>query len=137
MIFAELNILAILLAALIEVVIGAVWFNAPFAFNTPWLTDIGKTAEQVAADASPLSLVAAVVGALITAVALAALLALMAIETPLEGMLIGLLLALAFSANTAFIKDRFEGRPLRLSLINAGHDVVILTLMGFVIGLLQ
>jgi len=132
----ELNIVAILIAAAIEVVIGAIWFNAPFAFNKQWLAGIGKTAEQVAEDASPLSIVAAIVGALITAVVLAVIIGWLTIDTWSGGALVGLLMAFGFSANTAFIKDRFEARPLGLSLINAGHDIVIFALMGAVIGAL-
>lgn len=134
---SDLNIWAILVAVLIEVVIGAVWFNAPFAFNKQWLAGIGKTAEQVAADASPLSIVAAVVGALITAVGMAIVISSMGITTVVGGLGIGLLAAIAFSANAAFIKDRFEGRPLNLTLINGLHDIVIFALMGIVLAIWQ
>lgn len=130
----ELNIVAILIAAAIEVVIGAIWFNAPFAFNKQWLAGIGKTAEQVAEDASPLSIVAAIVGAIITAVVLAVVIGWLNIDTWSNGLLVGLLMAFGFSANMAFVKDRFEARSFSLSLINGGHDVVILALMGAVIG---
>ena len=132
----ELNIVAIIIATILEVVIGAVWFNAPFAFNKQWLAGIGKTAEQVAEDASPIAIVSAIVGSLITAVILAILIGWLAIDTWSGGLLVGLLLAVGFSANMAFIKDRFEARPLGLSMINAGHDFVILGFMGAVIGLM-
>ena len=132
----ELNIVAILVAAVIEVVIGALWFNAPFAFNKQWLAGIGKTAEQVAEDASPVSIVFAIVGSIITAIILAVIIGWLNIDTWSGGLLVGLLMAFGFSANMAFIKDRFEARPLSLSLINAGHDIVILGLMGAVIGLM-
>lgn len=132
----ELNIVAILIATALEVVIGAVWFNAPFAFNKQWLAGIGKTAEQVAEDASPIVIVSAIVGSLITAVILAILIGWLAIDTWSSGLLVGLLMAVGFSANMAFVKDRFEARPLSLSAINAGHDFVILGLMGAVIGLM-
>jgi uncharacterized membrane protein YiaA len=130
------NIWAVLVAALIEVVVGAIWFNAPFAFNKQWLAGIGKTAEQVAEDASPLSIVAAVVGALVTAVVMALFISWMGVVGA-RGALVGLLVAVGFSANSALIKDRFEGRPIGLTLINGLHDVVIFTLMGLVIGLWQ
>lgn len=133
----ELNFFAIAVAALVEVIIGAVWFNAPFAFNKQWLAGIGKTAEQVAEDASPLSIVAAIVGAIITAIVLAIFIGWMAIDTWYGGLIVGLLLAVGFSANTAFVKDRFEARPMSLTLINALHDVVILGLMGLIIGIWQ
>lgn len=130
----ELNIVAILIATAIEVVIGAVWFNAPFAFNKQWLAGIGKTAEQVAEDASPIAIVSAIVGSLITAIILAILIGWLNIDTWSSGLLLGLLVAVGFSANMAFIKDRFEARPLGLSMINGGHDFVILGLMGAVLG---
>lgn len=130
------NIWAVLVAALIEVVIGAVWFNAPFAFNRQWLAGIGKTAEQVAEDASPLSIVAAIVGALVTAAVMALFINWMGV-VGVRGALIGFLIAVGFSANSAFIKDRFEGRSIGLTAINSLHDIVIFTLMGLVIGLWQ
>ena len=133
----ELNIFPIIVAALVEVVIGAMWFNAPFAFNKQWLAGIGKTAEQVAEDASPLSIVAAIVGSIITALILAIFIGWMGINTWWGGLIVGLLLAIGFSANTAFVKDRFESRPMSLTLINASHDIVILALMGLIIGFWQ
>lgn len=136
MILPELNLIAIGIAALIEVIVGAVWFNAPFAFNKQWLRGIGKTAEQVAEDASPIAIVVAIGGSIITAVVMAVFIGWLSINTWSNGLLFGILIAVGFSANTAFIKDRFETRPLGLSLINAGHDIVVFGLMGAVIGLL-
>lgn len=132
-----LNIFAIIVAGLVEVFLGAIWFNAPFAFNKQWLAGIGKTAEQVAEDASPMSIISAIVGALITALILAIFIGWMGIDTWYGGLIVGLLTAIGFSANTAFVKDRFEARPVSLSLINASHDVVILGLMGLIIGIWQ
>ncbi len=132
----ELNIIAIIVATLVEVIIGAVWFNAPFAFNKQWLQGIGKTVEQVAEDASPISIIVAIVGALITAIILSVIIGWLNIETWSNGLLVSILIAVGFSANTAVIKDRFEGRPIGLSLINAGHDIVIFGLMGAIIGAL-
>ncbi len=135
--FPDINLLAVLAAAVVEVVIGAVWFNAPFAFSGPWLAGIGKTTEQVAEDASPLSIVAAVVGAVITALVMAVVIGWAGADTAPAGLLVGLMMAIGFSANTAWIKDGFEGRPLQLTLINTGHDAVILALMGLILGAWQ
>ncbi len=131
----ELNFFAIVVAALVEVVLGAIWFNAPFAFNKQWLAGIGKTAEQVAEDASPVSIISAIVGALITAFILAIFIGWIGIDTWYGGLIVGLMTAIGFSANTAFVKDRFEARPMGLTLINATHDIVILGLMGLIIGI--
>lgn len=133
----DLNILAIIVATILNVFIGAIWFNAPFAFNKIWLAGIGKTSEQVAAESSPLSIVVAIIGALITALVLAAFLDWMRVDDLVNGALVGLLAALGFSANAAAIKDSFEGRPRSLTLINAGHDFVVLILMGAILGAWQ
>jgi predicted CDP-diglyceride synthetase/phosphatidate cytidylyltransferase len=133
----DINIVAVIVATFAAVVIGAVWFNAPFAFNTLWLKGIGKTKEQVAAQASPVSIVAAILGGLLTALALSVFMDWMGVKTLVSGALVGLLCAVAFAPNLAIIKDLFEGRPRSLSLINAGQDVVILVVMGGIIGGMQ
>ena len=135
MTFPTINILAIIVAAIINVVIGAIWFNAPFLFRDAWLAGIGKTAEQVAAGFSPLKPLLSLVGNLIAGLVLAWIIAWSGANGPLEGLLIGLLVGIAFAAMTSAIKDSFEGRALKLWLINAGHDVLTLALTGLVIGL--
>lgn len=131
---AEVNIVAVIIATIAAVTIGAIWFNAPFAFNAIWLKGIGKTKEQVAAEASPISIVVAIVGGLVTALILSVFMDWMGVKTLVNGALVGLLCAVAFAPNLAFIKDLFEGRPRSLSLINAGQDIVILVVMGAIIG---
>ena len=73
----------------------------------------------------------------ITIFVLAIFIGWMGIDTWQGGLIVGLLTAVGFSANTAFVKDRFEARPISLSLINASHDIVILGLMGLIIGMWQ
>lgn len=131
---AEVNIVAVIIATIAAVAIGAIWFNAPFAFNAIWLKGIGKTKEQVAAEASPISIVAAIVGGLVTALILSVFMDWMGVKTLVNGALVGLLCAVAFAPNLAFIKDLFEGRPRSLSVINAGQDIVILVVVGAIIG---
>jgi hypothetical protein len=130
----DINILAVIVAAILNVVVGALWYNAPFLFNRPWLAGIGKTAEQVAADFTILKPLGALVGALVIALLLALLIGWSGAASLVQGALIGLLIAVGFTAINNGIKDLFEGRPAKLWLINAGHDVVILTAMGALIG---
>ena len=130
----NINILAVIVAAILNVVVGALWYNAPFLFNRPWLAGIGKSAEQVAADFTLLKPLGALVGALMIAVLLALFIGWSRAASLVQGALIGLLIAVVFAAINNGIKDLFEGRPAKLWLINAGHDVVILTAMGALIG---
>jgi hypothetical protein len=130
----EVNYLAVIAAAIANVVIGTAWYNAPFAFNGIWLKSIGKTAEQVAGEFSVLKPLGALVGSLFTAFLLAVFASWTGADTLLEGAFVGLLVAVCFAATTSGIKDLFEGRPAQLWLINAGHDVVTLVIMGAIVG---
>lgn len=133
----ELNYVAIAVVAVIEVIFSAMWFNAPFLFNKQWLAGIGKTAEQVADDASPVSIIVAIVGAIVTSLILAIFIGWMGVDTWFGGLLVGLLAAVGFSANTVIIKDGFEVRPLGLTVINASHDIILLSLMGLILAVWQ
>jgi hypothetical protein len=130
----DVNYLAVFAAAIANVAIGTAWYNAPFAFNRIWLKSIGKTAEQVAGEFSVLNPLGALVGSLVTAFVLAVLASWTGAKTLLQGAFVGLLAAVGFAATTSGIKDLFEGRSGKLWLINAGHDVVTLVIMGAIIG---
>jgi len=133
--FPTINLLAIIVAAIVHVIIGALWFNTPFLFRDAWLAGIGKTAEQVAAEFSPLKPFTALIGALLIGGLLALVIGWSGASGPLQGVLIGLLVAVCFAAVTSGVKDLFEGRSAKLWFIHAGHDMVALALMGFIIGL--
>ncbi|MEQ8675965.1 MAG: DUF1761 domain-containing protein [Aggregatilineales bacterium] len=134
--FSDINIIAVIAAGLANTIIGALWFNAPFLFNRQWLAGIGKSAEEVAGQASPLKPLSALVGALFTAYVLAVFFNTMGITDVGDGVLAGFLAGLAFSAVPAAIKDTFEGRSQGLTLINAAHDVVIFMVMGALIAII-
>lgn len=133
----NLNIVAIIAAAIVNVVIGAMWFNAPFLFQKTWLAGIGKTSEEVAADSSPLNLVAAVVGAVIVSVALAVVVNWANAVTLVDGIVVGLVVGVAQVAVMGGIKDLFEGRPVSFVAINIAHDLVVFGLMGAILGALR
>lgn len=130
----EFDWLAIAIASIVNVIISALWFNAPFLFAQAWLDSIGKSAEQVAEQASPLKPLSALIGAIITAIALSIIVSWSGAGNIIEGVAVGLLVAVGFSVIMPSVKDFFEGRTLKLTLLNASHDIVILGLMGAIIG---
>ena len=134
--FSDINLIAVIAAGLANTIIGALWFNAPFLFNRQWLAGIGKSAQEVAEQASPIKPISALIGALFVAYILAVFFNTMGITEIGDGILAGLLAGLAFSAVPAAIKDTFEGRSQTLTLINATHDVVVFTVMGALIALI-
>lgn len=132
----EFDWLAVAIASIVNVIISALWFNAPFLFAQTWLDSIGKTAKQVEEQASPLKPLSALIGAVITAIVLSMIINWSGADDVIEGIAVGLLVAIGFSVIMPSVKDVFEGRTLKLTLLNASHDIVILGLMGaFIVGI--
>ncbi|MBK8137958.1 MAG: DUF1761 domain-containing protein [Chloroflexi bacterium] len=130
-----LNLAAVVIAAVANVLIGALWFNTPFLFNKQWLQGIGKTAEQVNADSSPVSIAIAVIGALTASLMTGIIAGWIGIDSLLQGAIFGVMIGVV-TAISAAIKDSFERRPRLLTMVNAGHDLFVFAVMGGVFGLI-
>jgi len=56
----SVNFVSIIVAALAYMLLGALWYS-PVLFGNAWMKGIGKTKEQVTADASPVNYVWALI----------------------------------------------------------------------------
>ena len=54
-----------------------------------------------------------------------------------EGLLLGLIAGIGFVATAQAAHYSFEGRPLKLYLINTGYPVVMLAIIGSILGVWQ
>lgn len=125
------NYLAVLVAAIINMVIGAIWYS-PSLFGKNWMELAGirpEDAEKRAGGARR-AYSWTFVASLLMAYALARILWYAAAQTVIGGALIGLLAWLGFVATTAGANYLFEGRPCRLYAINTGYPLVSLIVMG-------
>ncbi|MEO0598936.1 MAG: DUF1761 domain-containing protein [Chloroflexota bacterium] len=129
----DFNFLAIALATIAMTTIGAIWFNAPFAFQRIWLAGIGKTSEQVIADFSPIKPVLSLVGSAIMAVIFSVLLSWLAVSGVVAGIQVGLMVGLCAVIING-VRDAFEGRPLSLYFVNASHDLTVILVGAGIIG---
>jgi len=118
------SLLPILVAAIVHVILSALWFNAPFLFAKPWLEAIGKTAEQVADEFSPRKILYALVTSLLFTAALSVVLQWSGITRTLPAALLGAASGLLLASTQSSVRAVFEGRPPNLILIYAGHDLV-------------
>jgi hypothetical protein len=131
---SQINWLAVLLAFIATMAIGFVWY-LPAVLGTRWMEAIGKTeddlknAEGGAGIWLPMMLAAA-----LTAVLLAVLITRLALDTALAGALFALVLAIVFRAGGHVIHNGFAGRPVVVTLIDSGHDVLAMTAAGAIIG---
>ena len=130
-IVADFNWLAIIVATGTAFVLGGAWY-AKRLFGGAWMQDVGLTEE----DANDVNMARTFGGAfalqLIAAMTLATLLG--PDSTWLSGLHTGLIVGIGFLATAYGVTYLFEQRPLRLFMINAGYNVVLLAIMGAIIG---
>ena len=127
---AELNWLAILVAAIAAFVLGGVWYS-PRLFGNAWMQDVGLTEESAAESNMALIFGGAFVLILIAAIFLGATIG---DSNWLGGLHTGLVVGVAWVATAYGVTYLFERRPLRLFLVNAGYNIVLFALMGSIIG---
>ena len=128
-----INHVAVWVAGIVQFLLGAGWYTL---LGPVWMTGIGKTEAQLAAEhgRSPLPYVIALGAALVIAYALAWLLPKLGKPTAGSGAKAGATLALALIGSTLATNYGFEARPLSLWLINVGYMVIGMTLMGAIVG---
>ncbi len=125
-----MNWLAVVVAAIANVIVGTIYYAPPVMGNT-WLKLLGKRREQMGQAGPSYGLV--VVGAIITSAILDYLIDKGDFHTLGGGLLVGLLawILIATSIAVGYI---FEKRPFSLFAVNAGSQLVILLVMGAILG---
>ena len=135
--FDGINYLAIVIAILINMGLGALWYS-PILFAKPWMAANGFTEESIReAGGATKGYVVSVIVSVVVAFAIASFAEAAGSDTAIEGLILGLAAGLGFVATTAGVSYVFESRPLKLYLINAGYPVVSFALMGLLIGAWQ
>ena len=130
-----MNWIAIIVAVLVNMALGALWFS-PLLFAKPWMAmRVDKTPPS--GTASPMLYVITAVGALVSAITLDWIIGLAGARTLLGGAIIGLYAGLGFVAPAILSDNLFNERPFKLYLIIAGFPVVGLLVMGAILGAIR
>ena len=127
----DVNYLAVLVAAFVPIVLGALWYS-PLLFADRWMRAVGRTRE-VLGDAA-LGYLLSAVGALVTSYALARIVRWAEVDDIWNGALVGGLVWVGFVATVLAVTTYFGGKPRALWLIDAGYQLVALVLMGAIHG---
>jgi len=129
--FSQLNILAILVAALSSFILGGLWYSN-ILFGKPWMREAGLTEEKVNSANMPRTFSLAFLASLFIAFNLAMFLG---PESTLHtGMFYGFLAGFGWVAMAFGINDLFEQRSFKLFAINAGYHMLSFLIMGAIIG---
>jgi tryptophan-rich sensory protein len=128
--FADVNYIAVIVAAVAGFAVGAVWYA--LLFSKPWLAAVGFTEEDVKQGRSPLPFVFSAIGLLIMAWVLSTIVA--PADGIGRGIIVGLLLWLGFTATTTVVNYAYAARKPMLMLIDGGHWLAVAVVMGAIIG---
>lgn len=129
----EINWIAVVLATLSSMVIGAIWYT-PKVFGARW----EKLAKVEMAGSAVVPIIVTVVVSFITALVLAGAAAIAQAfyhgNFLLNAVLTAVILWAGFTAARFITHDQFERRPAALTILNIAHELVTLVVMGLIIG---
>ncbi len=129
-----INYLAIGLATIAAMVIGWLWYGP--AFGKPWrrLSGLDTRTALSPAVVYPITLVASATTAFVIAYVSGLAYAFFQSDFLVRALFSAFFLWLGLSAARALIVTLFEARPIRLFLINSGHNLAVVLAMALIIG---
>lgn len=130
----SLNYWAILVAVVFNQALGAAWYSA---LAKPWMAEVGLSADDMEAmKGTPRQwypYVLAVGAAIVFTLGLALLVQGMGADGAGQGLGLGVLAAVGFIFTSNAINYAFEGRSLRLFLINGGYPLISYSVIGILL----
>lgn len=127
----DINYVAVIVAALVPMVLGALWYS-PALFAGPWMRAVGRSEDEVGG--MGLGLVLSAVAAALSSYALTRIERWAEVDDLWNGALVGLLVWVGFVAGVLAMTTYFGGRPRALWVINAGYQLISLVVMGAILG---
>jgi len=131
MLNADLNYLAIFVAALGAWFTGALWYGV---LGKHWLAALGKTREELPMSVTPMVL--SFIGDLVIALVLAIFISLLTDGEPSiqASLLCALVLWAGFVLSTITVNNAYGGRRFALTIIDAGHWLAAMLVAGAILG---
>ncbi|RWE24263.1 MAG: DUF1761 domain-containing protein [Mesorhizobium sp.] len=129
--FSTVNWLAVIVAAVAAWLFGAAWY---MGLSKPWLKAAKLDPAAMRRSFAPfiISFIAELIMALIMTLVIGAITG--GEPNPVAGVIFGFILWLGFVATTLSVNHRYQGFGWDLTLIDAGHWLGVLLIIGVVIG---
>jgi hypothetical protein len=137
MTFMNINLLAVLAAAVATMVVGFLWYS-PLLFARPWMVAMGydpedksrmKEIQKSAGKSYAISFVASLVSAFV----LAKIIYVTTVDTALYGMKVGFAVWLGFVTTVQLTAKVFGNQSTKLYLINTGYQLICYLVMGVIL----
>lgn len=132
MLVTDVNLLAVLVAAIVATAIGGFWYS-PVGFGKQWSAFMGWTSKKdidAMKKGAMQSYIWVFVAALVTAYVLAVVLGWAAAVTVADGFQVAFWIWLGFFATTQLGVMLWERKPFKLYAINTGFNLVALLVQG-------
>lgn len=126
----DVNYWAVIVAAIVNMVVGAVWYS-PAMFAKPWSKLTGRKMDQMGDGTT--SYVITAIAALVQAWILVHFVAYAGADTLVKGAVVGFWLWLGFVAITQGVNTIFAGSRKKLWAINTGYFLVVLLINGAIL----
>jgi len=131
----NINIVAVLSAAAVAWVLGAIWYTL---LSNPWRAAVGviplESKAKGLAGHPVFPFIVSFLAEVVMALFIAALLGHLGLVTVKRGAELGFGCWAAFVATTTTVNNAYPGRKVSLTLIDAGHWLLVLIAEGVVIG---
>ncbi len=131
-VLGSVNYLAVVVAAVVSFVIGMVWYS-PHLFGKIWIKGHGFNEIEIKEKhkkGMAKGLVGSIIAALIMGFVLAFSIKLTQATGLSEGLIVGFFLWLGLIATTALNKVLWEGKPVKLYLVDVLHYLVVILVMS-------
>jgi hypothetical protein len=129
--FSSLNWIAIVVAVVLNMVLGMLWYGP--LFGKQWMALTGHTPDPNNKQAMWTSMGGATAASVVLAVVLAWVLMMSGAALMMDAFLVGFLLWLGFIATTLLDQVLFDQKPFALFAINAGFRLVGILVMAGVL----
>jgi len=133
--FTQFNFSAILICAVLNMVLGFVWYG--LLFSKAFIQLMGISPDHMSDPASQKAAVHGYFASFFSSILMATVLSYFVIftetTTAIEGLKLGLISWLGFTLTTMLPNHYFSMKPLKLALINISYPLVGLSLMGIIL----
>lgn len=131
----DVNWLAILVAVIANMVVGAVWYG-PF-FGQRWMNELGLSMEDIQGGQTWQPYLIAILNSVLMAFVMANVITWTGVTGIGGGLLLALVMWIGFNGFAFATNHAFEGRSLQLWFINSGTYLAGLLVMGAILALWQ
>ena len=133
-IIVQVNYLAVLVCAIASMIIGSVWYS-PMLLGRTWMEEVDKPEEELKKEFNPLKTYGiAFISNLFIAFSLAQLMAHSNATTVAAGIRLAFLCWFGFIVAPMVINSLFEGKSIKLLLVDSGHHLIVILVFGIILG---